>query len=201
MSVPLGAPMSTAPAARRPYLRPWNSADAPALRAARASDADLAVQFGGAGLTTDMECVDYIGNYLAFADNAKNFAIVLAGTVVGNIGMTAIDMHHQTAWMSYWLAASARGQMLATRGLVAVCDYAFANELFRLELGHRTNNPASCRVATRAGFISEGIQRQHLRYGEQRYDVELHARLATDPIPNISALEIEVSESLHCPPL
>jgi RimJ/RimL family protein N-acetyltransferase len=47
-------------------------------------------------------------------------------------------------------------------------------------LGHRTHNPASCVVATRAGFAVEGLQRAKLRYGEERFDVELHARLATD---------------------
>ncbi|WP_440697198.1 GNAT family N-acetyltransferase [Clavibacter nebraskensis] len=43
------------------------------------------------------------------------------------------------------------------------------------------NNPASCRVARRAGFIAEGIERAKLRYGDERFDVETHARLATDP--------------------
>lgn len=56
--------------------------------------------------------------------------------------------------------------------------------LFRLELGHRMNNPASCRVATRAGFPAEGVQRQKLVYDGVRHDVELHARLATDPVPS-----------------
>jgi len=35
----------------------------------------------------------------------------------------------------------------------------------------------------RTGFIVEGLQRGKLRYDGQRYDVELHARLATDPGP------------------
>ncbi|MFJ7220386.1 GNAT family N-acetyltransferase [Streptomyces sp. NPDC098090] len=50
-------------------------------------------------------------------------------------------------------------------------------------MGHRTNNPASCKVARAAGFVVEGIQRQKLAYDGVRYDVELHARLATDPEP------------------
>jgi RimJ/RimL family protein N-acetyltransferase len=54
------------------------------------------------------------------------------------------------------------------------------SRLFRLELGHRVNNPASCRVASRAGFAVEGLERQKLLYDGVRYDVELHARLATD---------------------
>jgi hypothetical protein len=29
----------------------------------------------------------------------------------------------------------------------------------------------------------EGVERAKLRYGDQRYDAEIHARLATDPKP------------------
>ncbi|WP_235994945.1 GNAT family N-acetyltransferase [Nonomuraea montanisoli] len=54
------------------------------------------------------------------------------------------------------------------------------NGLFRLELGHRVDNPASCRVAAKAGFLAEGIERGKLVYDGVRHDVERHARLATD---------------------
>lgn len=57
--------------------------------------------------------------------------------------------------------------------------------LFRLELGHRVNNPASCGVARgAAGFAVEGLERQKLEYDGVRFDVELHARLATDAHPD-----------------
>ncbi|OUE31259.1 hypothetical protein BFL35_05940 [Clavibacter michiganensis] len=51
-------------------------------------------------------------------------------------------------------------------------------------------NPASCRVATRAGFAAEGIERAKLRYGDERFDVETHARLATDPPPAVLPLRL-----------
>ncbi|WP_223884412.1 GNAT family N-acetyltransferase [Micromonospora craniellae] len=42
-------------------------------------------------------------------------------------------------------------------------------------------NPASCRVAERAGYPVEGTLRESHRYGDgRRYDEHLHARLATD---------------------
>ncbi|MDR6171694.1 RimJ/RimL family protein N-acetyltransferase [Curtobacterium sp. SORGH_AS776] len=103
--------------------------------------------------------------------------------VVGCVGVTAIEHTHGTAWVSYWLTPEARGRGLATRALAAAED-AFALGLHRLELGHRTNNPASCAVATRAGFRAEGVEREKLRYGDDRFDVETHARLATDPTPD-----------------
>jgi RimJ/RimL family protein N-acetyltransferase len=51
------------------------------------------------------------------------------------------------------------------------------------------NNPASCAVAMRAGFAAEGIERAKLRYGVERFDVETHARLATDPAPSVVPLQ------------
>jgi ribosomal-protein-alanine N-acetyltransferase len=53
--------------------------------------------------------------------------------------------------------------------------------LYRLELGHRVDNPASCSVAAYAGFAVEGRERGKLHYGDTRYDVEPRARLADDP--------------------
>jgi RimJ/RimL family protein N-acetyltransferase len=42
-------------------------------------------------------------------------------------------------------------------------------------------NPASCRVAEKAGFRLEGTMRASFRAEDgQRYDEHLHARLATD---------------------
>jgi RimJ/RimL family protein N-acetyltransferase len=101
-------------------------------------------------------------------------------TVLGNVAVSAVDHRHRTGWVSYWTTASARGRGIASRACRSLARWSF-NELglFRLELGHRVNNPASCRVARAAGFAAEGIERQKLEYDGVRYDVERHARLAT----------------------
>jgi RimJ/RimL family protein N-acetyltransferase len=52
---------------------------------------------------------------------------------------------------------------------------------------------ASCRVASAAGFLAEGIERQKLRYGAERFDVQTHARLASDPYPAGSAFEFQTA--------
>lgn len=164
-------------------LRPWASSDARALRMAYESSPDLSTQFGEAILSSDDESEKFIQKMLGFGDTARNWAIVEDGIAVGNVGLAAIERRHATAWAYYWVASSARGRGYAARALSAVADQAFHDGLERLELGHRVNNPASCRVATRAGFVAEGIERQKLRYGTERFDVELHARLHTDPAP------------------
>lgn len=164
-------------------LRPWNSGDASALSEASRSASDLATQFGGADLSTLAAAAAFIDQSLRFDEHAKNWAVVEDGVAIGNVGVSAIEFRHETAWMSYWLAAGARGKGYAAGALIAVSEWAFGIGLYRLELGHRVNNPASCRVANAAGFRAEGIEREKLRYGDVRYDVETHARLATDPAP------------------
>ncbi|MDQ1125161.1 RimJ/RimL family protein N-acetyltransferase [Microbacterium sp. SORGH_AS 505] len=164
-------------------LRPWTPADADDLsRAARAGD-DLGPQFGGTDLTRVSAAQGFIERHLRFDDAAKNWAVEIDGRAVGNVAATGIEFRHQTAWMSYWLAPFARGRGVAVASLARVSDWAFRIGLHRLELGHRVNNPASCRVAHAAGYLAEGVERDKLRYGDERHDVETHARLATDPRP------------------
>lgn len=117
------------------------------------------------------------------AGSAFAFAVVDGDdSVLGHVSVGAVNRRHSTGWVSYWTTATARGRGVASRACRTLARWAFDDaELFRLELGHRVNNPASCRVARSAGFTVEGRQRQKLAYGDVRYDVELHARLATDP--------------------
>lgn len=170
-------------------LRPWSLDDAAALLLASRSDPDLATQFPEVGLDDEEHARAHITGALRFDDHARNWAIVEDGVAIGNVGLSAIEFRHGTAWAHYWVAADARGRGLAARALTSVSSWAFDAGLFRLELGHRTNNPASCRVAAAAGFSAEGIERQKLRYGSERFDVETHARLAIDPVPDLPGFE------------
>lgn len=105
--------------------------------------------------------------------------------------MTTVLRRRESGDAQALLAADLRGRGLPTAGLCSVAAWAFDElGLFRLELGHRVNNPASCRVATGAGFLVEGLERAKLRYGTQRYDVETHARLRTDPVPTRAGLPL-----------
>ncbi|WP_284761641.1 GNAT family protein [Curtobacterium sp. MEB011] len=170
-------------------LRPWSLDDAAALLVASRSDPDLATQFPEVGLDDEEHARAHVTGALRFDDHARNWAIVEDGVAVGNVGLSAIEFRHGTAWAHYWVAADARGRGLAARALTSVSSWAFDAGLFRLELGHRTNNPASCRAAAAAGFSAEGIERQKLRYGSERFDVETHARLAIDPVPDLPGFE------------
>lgn len=56
--------------------------------------------------------------------------------------------------------------------------WAFDRGLHRVHLEHSVGNPASCRVAERAGFTLEGTQRSAALHLDGWHDMHLHARVA-----------------------
>ncbi len=104
--------------------------------------------------------------------------------LVGNFSLVNIDRVHQCcAQVSYRTAPWARRQGVASAALRAVTRWAYDDlRLERLELPHAVANPASCRVAEKAGYLLEGLQREGYRDDTgRRWDSHLHARLAHDP--------------------
>lgn len=188
MTTPPTLPTLPGPAS----LRPWTLADAPALHAAVRVSPDLHTQLGGSDLADVADCERFVADHLLPDGTAGvQLAVTVDDVAVGTVGLGSIERRHDTAWTFYWLSAEHRGRGLAVRSLATVAAWALGDlRLFRLELGHRVNNPASCRVATRAGFRAEGVERAKLRYGADRYDVETHARLATDPAPDVALLPL-----------
>lgn len=168
-------------------LRPWHpEADAAAVLAAFAASADLLRQ------APPLETVADARAYLE-AIEADALAIELGREAVGCVMASERDPRHGTAWMSYWLAPAARGRGLASRALDTLSRALFAEGLHRLELGARANNPASMAVAERAGYVREGVERERLRYDDERgeprrFDVVRFARLASDPAPPLAPL-------------
>ncbi|MFF5072583.1 GNAT family N-acetyltransferase [Micromonospora olivasterospora] len=65
------------------------------------------------------------------------------------------------AEVGYWTAAWARGRGVAPRAVDAVTRWAFgrfaAVGLTRLELLHQVDNPASCRVAEKCGYLLQEV--------------------------------------------
>lgn len=168
-------------------LRVWRLDDAADLVAARASHLDLDRQMP--------PLPDQIAARRWIRERELDpwgffFAVVLTdesgggGRAVGQVALSRLDPPHGSAWLSYWLAGGVRGRGLASRAAATVADWALdVLGLHRLELGHRTDNLASARVAERAGFVPEGLEREKFCYDGVRHDVRVMARLVTDPRP------------------
>ena len=165
-------------------LREWEPSDAAVLLAA----------YDGAGMATErpsgVETVEDAERVIAGwtaeaeADKAYTFAVVDGDEILGQMRVTTQLRVHGIGWISYWTLEKHRGRGVGSTGLKLLARRCFDElDLFRLETGHRLDNPGSCHVATSAGFVVEGRERQKLLYDGVRYDTETHARLATDPDP------------------
>ncbi|MFF0222842.1 GNAT family N-acetyltransferase [Streptomyces sp. NPDC004629] len=111
------------------------------------------------------------------------------GATLGHVAVNAIDHALRLARVGYWVLPEARGQRVATRALAVAARWAFTElGMHRLELGHALGHDASCRIAQNCGFPYEGTLRDAMFAAERHdafRDVHLHARLATDPEPDL----------------
>jgi RimJ/RimL family protein N-acetyltransferase len=111
--------------------------------------------------------------------------IVLDGqTPAGRVALRKLDLRDGCGEVGYWVLPEARGRNISSHALLALCDWLFGEAgLHRLELDHSTANPASCRVAVKAGFAAEGVKRGAVLHEDGWHDMHCHARLAGDPPP------------------
>lgn len=101
------------------------------------------------------------------------------GPLLGTISLRFY--RHAIAEVGYDLLPHARGRGSATRAVALVACWAFRElRVERLELRTHPGNLPSQRVAERAGFIREGIERSSRRLYDQRHDCVLFSLLPSD---------------------
>ncbi|MFB8032608.1 GNAT family N-acetyltransferase [Streptomyces sp. NPDC056004] len=140
-------------------LRPWLAADLPALIEAYRDPAMRAML--RSQVTNEAEAEQWLrvrqegresGSYFSFAVVDRD----LGGELVGNVALKYPAPGTGSAEVGYWTAAPARGRGVAPLALGALGDWAFeafaGDELTRLDLMHRLDNEASCRVAEKSGY-------------------------------------------------
>jgi RimJ/RimL family protein N-acetyltransferase len=100
--------------------------------------------------------------------------------VVGGVNLRFGDF--QIAEVSYFLRASSRGRGLATRAVRLVSRWAFDElRIERIELRAHPDNDASRRVAERARFTREGLERASLAWPDgTRFDSIVYSLLPGD---------------------
>jgi RimJ/RimL family protein N-acetyltransferase len=106
------------------------------------------------------------------------------GAPVGMIGLADMDLHAGSAEFVYWLLPAGRGHGVMTDATLRISRWALEDlGLHRLRITHSVANPASCQVATKAGFPLEGTMRSALLHADGWHDEHLHARVQGDPWP------------------
>lgn len=162
-------------------LRAWQPEDAPAVVAAY-SDPDI--QQWHARSMGENEALDWIASWAERwqQETGCGWAAANDEGVLGQISLRTVDLDDGLAGISYWVMPHARGRRIAPRALTAVTQWAFGVlGLHRIAIAHSTRNPASCRVAERAGYRAEGVKRSQALHADGWHDMHQHARIATDP--------------------
>jgi RimJ/RimL family protein N-acetyltransferase len=106
------------------------------------------------------------------------WAVEEDGRVVGSVGLRGVNLVDRWVSAAYWVLPEARGNGVAPRALTAATTYAFDRlDLHRVQLQHAVENAASCRVAEKAGFALESVQRESCRLAEGFVDEHQHVRI------------------------
>jgi RimJ/RimL family protein N-acetyltransferase len=101
-----------------------------------------------------------------------------SGQVLGRIALRGMDFDDGKAVVAYWVLPTARGAGVASDAVAALSAWAMDEVGFRrLQLDHSTRNAASCRVATKSGYLLEGTMRSAAVHDDGRHDMHLHARI------------------------
>ncbi|TGZ14586.1 acetyltransferase [Streptomyces sp. S816] len=164
-------------------LRPWRPDDADALLAA-ARDPEIGRWnlFTVAGHADARRRIERMHERWRGETGAVWAIARTGGAAIGLIGLNDIDLAGGTAELVYWLLPEARGTGLAPAATRRLTRWSLDDlGLHRLRLCHSTANPASCRVAEKAGFTFEGTMRGALLHADGWHDQHLHARVAGDP--------------------
>lgn len=173
------SPQPVLPADQGLALRPWLSADAPIFLAAY-QDVEIR-RWHTHRPTTEAHVHEWFDTYRRDWEQEKgaHWAIVgTTGEVIGRIATRGWNFDDGIAGVAYWVLPAARGAGVASRAVNALSAWALEEVgFYRLYLDHSTRNHASCRVATKAGFLLEGTKRSAAVHDDGRHDMHLHARI------------------------
>ncbi len=176
----LGAGRQPEIAAGDLLLRPWRVADAAVIVGAFG---DAAISRWHLASVDEAEAKAWLEerDRRWREESGADWAVQAGGEVVARVAVRRLELPQGSAEAAYWTLPGARGRGIAPRALRAMSDWFFRDVgLLRVELEHSTANPASCRVAIKAGFAPEGTRRQSLWHADGWHDMHLHARLAGD---------------------
>lgn len=164
-------------------LRPWRLSDAPAVLAAF-NDDDI-VRWHARRMQRANEAEEWIeSTQNAWTKEMSSGWAIVDLSDESVLGRCALHTHlgYGIAEVAYWVLPHARGRGVATRAAVAATKWGHSFGFHRIELEHSTLNRASCAVAERAGFVTEGTKRQSGIHADGLHDMHFHSHIAGDPL-------------------
>jgi RimJ/RimL family protein N-acetyltransferase len=99
-----------------------------------------------------------------------------------SLGAVIASRRHRDNWeVAYLAGAEGRGRGLMTRAVRLLCDWLLEEGVGRIELRTHPDNEASQKLAQRAGFRREGLERKSIWLHSERVDAIVWSLLPGDP--------------------
>ncbi|GAB3499073.1 GNAT family N-acetyltransferase [Nocardiopsis coralliicola] len=99
----------------------------------------------------------------------------------GAVGLLRTRWVSRTTEVGYWFAAAMRGAGVATEAVAAVSRWAVLDQsMERVELKAAVQNTPSRRVAEKAGFTFEGVERNAMPLNRGRTDLAAYSLIPAD---------------------
>ena len=114
----------------------------------------------------------WVEAYVAGVEDRERWAILDGEEFVGYAVTGPIDREAAEVELGYAVSPWARGRGVATETLMQLTRWAFDEGMQRVVALISTDNPASSRVAAKAGYTFEGVLRSVHHRDDQRGDLE-----------------------------
>ena len=109
-----------------------------------------------------------------------DYTVTEAGEDVSLGAVIASRRHRDNFEIAYLAREEGRGRGLMTRAVQLLCDWLLEEGVGRIELRTHPDNEASQRLAQRAGFQREGLERKSIWLHGKRVDAIVWSLLPTD---------------------
>ena len=113
--------------------------------------------------------------------NEPSYLIIVDGKIAGGHGFVDFNERFKTAEIGYWLAPKYGKHGYVTRAIKFLEDFAFGQcGINRIQIRTDVKNPASQRVARRAGYQKEGVLRQSYTVRGVPCDLVVYSKLKSE---------------------
>jgi RimJ/RimL family protein N-acetyltransferase len=155
-------------------LRAWTEADADAI-VAPLNEPEIARWTRVPAPYTRADADEFFARVRSRLTSGEELSLAIAsattGELLGSIGLR-VGWENRRGELGYLVFTPARGNGVATRAVGLLARFGFERlGLGRVEVLVATGNPASQRVAEKAGFTREGVLRSYMLSGGERLDM------------------------------